>query len=68
MLRRLAPHGHTDHLIAGAGELVDTLARVFDLDLPEAAALWPKIVARHEAVMSGRVPAGPMGPPVPENG
>ncbi|MCC6919766.1 MAG: arylamine N-acetyltransferase [Alphaproteobacteria bacterium] len=68
VLRRLAPHGHTDHLIAGAGELVDTLARVFDLDLPEAAALWPKIVARHEAVMSGRVPAGPMGPPVPENG
>jgi hypothetical protein len=26
--------------------------------------LWPKIVARHEAVMHGREPAGVMGPMV----
>jgi N-hydroxyarylamine O-acetyltransferase len=62
VLRRLTPRGHDDHMIESANELIDTLSRVFDLDLPEAATLWPKIVARHEAVLSGRAAAGPMGP------
>jgi N-hydroxyarylamine O-acetyltransferase len=29
-------------------ELVQTLRTRFDLDVPEAASLWPRIVARHE--------------------
>jgi N-hydroxyarylamine O-acetyltransferase len=61
-LRRQTPHGQTDRLIADAGDLVETLAKDLGLDRPEAATLWPKIVARHEAVMSGRAPAGVLGP------
>lgn len=37
-------------------ELVATLAIEFDLDVPEAASLWPAICARHEALFPG-VPA-----------
>ena len=40
----------TRRTLQSAQELVDTLARDFHLDLPEAAALWPRIVARHEAL------------------
>jgi len=35
-------------LVGSADELVDVLLREFDLDVPEAGGLWPKIVARHE--------------------
>jgi N-hydroxyarylamine O-acetyltransferase len=61
-LRRLTPLSQTDRLIADAGELVQVLASDFGLELPEAATLWPKIVARHEEVMSGRAAPSPMGP------
>ncbi|MDE2134179.1 MAG: arylamine N-acetyltransferase [Alphaproteobacteria bacterium] len=54
VLRTLTPLGHTDRLIAGAGEYVSVLDEVFALPLPEAAALWPKICARHEALMAQR--------------
>lgn len=40
-------------LVQSADELVAVLRREFDLDVPEAAGLWPQIVARHEAVMAG---------------
>jgi N-hydroxyarylamine O-acetyltransferase len=42
---------HTDKvLLASADELVTTLRERFDLDVPEAATLWPAICARHEAL------------------
>jgi len=61
-LRRLTPHDRTDRLIADAADFVETLEQDFGLDLPEAVTLWPKVVARHEAVMSGREPPGVLGP------
>jgi N-hydroxyarylamine O-acetyltransferase len=48
---------HTAHLdkklLGSAEELVATLREKFDLDVPEAATLWPVICARHEAVFAG---------------
>jgi N-hydroxyarylamine O-acetyltransferase len=38
--------GKSSRLIASAEEFMTTLKSVFDLDLPEAATLWPKILAR----------------------
>lgn len=35
------------HEIASAEDYVETLAELFNLQLPEAAQLWPKIEARH---------------------
>ncbi len=40
-----------ERLIESADDLVETLGREYGLDVPEAATLWPKIVARHEAVV-----------------
>ncbi len=37
-------------LVESADELVAVLLREFDLDVPEAGALWPKILARHTAL------------------
>ncbi|MET0271901.1 MAG: arylamine N-acetyltransferase [Phenylobacterium sp.] len=51
-LRRVRPGETEDHLIASADEFVAVLARDFDLDLPEAAALWPRICARHEELFA----------------
>jgi N-hydroxyarylamine O-acetyltransferase len=51
-LRRMTPTGVDDRLIVSADDLVATLKDVFSLDLPEAAGLWPRIVARHEQVMA----------------
>lgn len=45
--------------IADAAELVTTLAETFGLDVPEVVALWPQIVARHEAVMAAQPPVVP---------
>jgi N-hydroxyarylamine O-acetyltransferase len=49
MLVAREPGGETRRMLAEAGDLVTTLAREFGLDLPEAAALWDKVCARHEA-------------------
>ncbi len=49
-LRTVTADGSSDRLIADADDYVATLKRDFDLDLPEAAALWPAIQTRHEAV------------------
>lgn len=51
-MSRVTPSGTTERIIADAGDLVATLRDVFDLDVPEAAALWPKIVARHDEVLA----------------
>jgi N-hydroxyarylamine O-acetyltransferase len=59
-LRRLTPSGDVDtQLLASADELVAILAAEFDLDLPEAATLWPRICARHEEVMAASAAAAP---------
>jgi N-hydroxyarylamine O-acetyltransferase len=39
-------------LLNSPDELVATLRARFDLDVPEAATLWPAICARHDAVFS----------------
>jgi N-hydroxyarylamine O-acetyltransferase len=51
-LKRIASEHITNHLIASADEYISILAQDFALDLPEAAALWPKICARHEALFA----------------
>ena len=40
-------------LLNSADELVATLRGSFDLDVPEAATLWPAICTRHEALFAG---------------
>jgi N-hydroxyarylamine O-acetyltransferase len=52
VFKRVRPDGFEDHLVGSAGEFVDVLARDFDLDLPEAASLWPRITARHQALFA----------------
>jgi N-hydroxyarylamine O-acetyltransferase len=52
VLRRVTPHGVETRELASAGELVAVLADEFDLHLPEAATLWPRICARHDEVMA----------------
>jgi N-hydroxyarylamine O-acetyltransferase len=42
--------GASTREIGSAGEYVQTLRSTFALDLPEAAALWPKIEARHRVL------------------
>ncbi len=50
VVRKVTPDGFVDRTLDGADELVRLLREEFDLDVPEAASLWPRIVARHEAV------------------
>jgi len=50
VLRRLAADATSEVLIASADELVAVLKSEFDLDVPQAASLWPKIAARHDAM------------------
>jgi N-hydroxyarylamine O-acetyltransferase len=51
VLRTIRPDGIAKAEIDSADEYVATLKARFDLDLPEAAALWPAICARHEEIM-----------------
>ena len=52
ILKRVRPDGAEDELIASAEAYVELLAREFDLDLPEAAALWPRILTRHDELFA----------------
>ncbi len=53
VLRHVSDRGIEDEsLISDADEFVSVLAGEFGLDLPEAATLWPKIMARHEALFA----------------
>jgi N-hydroxyarylamine O-acetyltransferase len=54
-LRLIQPGVRSVETLNSAGEFVAALQREFDLDLPEAAALWPAICAKHEEVFG--VPA-----------
>jgi len=49
--RQVTPQGiGEERLLESAGDLVSTLRSEFDLDVPEAEQLWPRIVARHAAL------------------
>jgi N-hydroxyarylamine O-acetyltransferase len=50
-----ATHAHKV-LLQSADELVATLRNRFDLDVPEAASLWPRICARHEEFFGSTTP------------
>ena len=56
VLRTLRPDAQSEREIGSADELVATLRNVFDLDVPEAAALWPRIEARHAEVLAQKSP------------
>ena len=50
--RRIRGGEKQERLIDSADDLVAVLRDDFTLDVPEAAALWPRVVARHEQVMA----------------
>lgn len=50
VLSIISGRGKETRLISDAAEYVATL-KILGLDLPEAAALWPRICARHDVVM-----------------
>jgi N-hydroxyarylamine O-acetyltransferase len=52
VFRRVRPQGHDEQVIGSADEFVALLRHEYDLDLPEAAALWPRICARHDEVFA----------------
>ena len=45
--KRIRPGGVDSWLLNDAGELLERLRTVFDLDVPEVATLWPRMVQRH---------------------
>ena len=47
VVKRVTVDGVMRQELGSPAELVGTLRDVFGLDLPEAAALWPAIEARH---------------------
>ena len=52
VLRRVKPDSIDVQTIESGAELVSTVRGLFDLEVPELASLWPKICARHEAVLA----------------
>jgi len=55
--RQVRPGAKQERIIASADELVSVLKDDFTLDVPEAADLWPGIVARHEQVLAAAAAA-----------
>ena len=45
--------GAEKRVLRSADELVATLREAFNLDMPEAAVLWPAICARHDTLFGG---------------
>lgn len=52
ILKSIRPDSFADHLVTSAEEWMAILARDFDLHVPEAADLWPRIVKRHEQLFA----------------
>ena len=50
--RQIRPGVRGERVIASADEMIAVLRDDFTLDVPEAEALWPGIVARHEQVLA----------------
>jgi N-hydroxyarylamine O-acetyltransferase len=57
VLTRVTPDGRTKQLLDSADELEATLAREFGIAGVDVALLWPKVVARHEALFGTPDPA-----------
>ncbi len=57
VLRKVRPDAVEETMIESANELVSVLRGGFDLDVPEAALLWPKICARHEELLAQKAVA-----------
>jgi hypothetical protein len=61
VLRRLTPEAIVEErLLADADDFVSVLEEEFDLDIAGVEALWPKIVARHEAVLAAAAAVEPI--------
>jgi N-hydroxyarylamine O-acetyltransferase len=56
-LRQIRPDATSERVLDSADELVATLESDFGIVEPAVAGLWPKICARHEAVMATRAAA-----------
>jgi N-hydroxyarylamine O-acetyltransferase len=54
--RRITPTSQTDALIDTADDFVALLKREFELDVPEAAEIWPRVMARHEELFAPQPP------------
>ena len=52
VLTTVASDRNESRILNSAEELVDVLANSFGLHVPEAANLWPRIVARHQELFS----------------
>ncbi|MFZ5491607.1 MAG: arylamine N-acetyltransferase family protein [Pseudomonadota bacterium] len=50
VLRTVSAAGIAERTVASPNEYAAVLAAEFGLDLPDAALLWPRIAARHEAL------------------
>jgi N-hydroxyarylamine O-acetyltransferase len=50
--RQIRGSAKQERLIESSDDLIAVLRDDFTLDLPEAADLWPRVVARHEQVMA----------------
>ena len=50
--RRLKPGWQEDSMVDTAEDFVALLKREYELDLPEAAAIWPRVYARHEELFA----------------
>jgi N-hydroxyarylamine O-acetyltransferase len=48
VLRAIRPGRKRERVLDSADDLLRVLERQFGLDVPQAASLWPRIVARHE--------------------
>jgi N-hydroxyarylamine O-acetyltransferase len=51
VLRIASASGVTEQTLNSGDELVDTLAGQFQLNLPEATGLWPRVAARHKEIL-----------------
>ena len=51
-LRRVRAGERSERILESADELLACLKDDFTLDVPEVAALWPKVTARHDVVMA----------------
>ncbi len=52
VVRTVTPAGHTDRILNSEDEFVRFLDEAFALDVSGAAALWPKLCARHDALFA----------------
>jgi len=55
VLRALRPGSRRERVLDSADDLVRVLNRQFGLDVPEAATLWPRILARHDELFETSV-------------